>query len=105
MSGPQETILKLAPHPVSVVLQNLFAIRQKANQGGAMKVPLTTLHLRSGRDVTGWLISIDERKGDSLVFQRHGPDLRQPDFHILYVDPRDIEAITVHDALPVAESL
>lgn len=101
MSSPQETVLALPAKTVPALLEQLQYLRQQAAGGKKVVMPLTTFHLRSGRDLTGWLVQYDSR-ADALLIQLQD---RQPVFNLSYCSPREVEAITLMDAFPVADQL
>jgi hypothetical protein len=102
----EKALLQLPAKPVSVILEELHAIRQRAAAGEDVIVPLVTLHLHGGRDLPGWIIDLaEDRRGKAVLFHSPGPDIRRPDPDALYLDPGHIQAITVHNAGQVAHLL
>jgi hypothetical protein len=50
------------------------------------------------------VVDFDVRE-NVILFQLHGADLRQPDFHLAYVGVPEIQALTIHDAAPIAHAI
>lgn len=100
MKERHEALLQLSAKSVASVLQDLVDLRRRARKGEKVTVPLVTLHLKSGRDLTGWIVDAgeDSRHGENLVFHIPGRDFRNPDDDACYLPPATIEAITVHGA-------
>lgn len=106
MTEQEKALLQLPAKPVSVILEELHAIRQRAASGEDVTVPLVTLHLHGGRDLLGWIVDLaEDRRGKAILFHSPGPDIRRPDADALYLDPAHIQAITVHNAGQVAHLL
>ena len=94
----QRAIDALPAKTVRAMLAELVALRVRFKKGESVVVPLVTFHLRSGRDVTGYVLDGDlESSQPSLLLQVPG-DLRQPAMDVAYVDPSDVEAVTVLSA-------
>ncbi|MEW5850108.1 MAG: DUF4908 domain-containing protein [Myxococcota bacterium] len=100
MNERHEALLQLVAKSVDTVLQDLVDLRRRARKGEKVTVPLVTLHLRGGRDLTGWIVDAgeDPRHGAALVFHIPGRDFRNPDDDACYLPPAAVEAITVHGA-------
>ena len=58
-----------------------------------------TLHLRSGRDVTGFIVEVNEPSGAVLV---RTPKSRAGDFSLSWVELASLEAVTVPDGTAAA---
>jgi len=102
VASAEECLAALPALTVSEVLERLVALRGRAAQNDEVKVPLATFHLRSGRDVTGWVLRRTEAspRGSGLLIQlaaREGQGV-----HAMYVDPQGIEAVTLLDVPTVA---
>ena len=90
----ESDLLKLKPKSPSQILEALAKSRKKGLLG-----PLTSLHLRSGRDIIGRVLRFEEELGQPgalLLFQMQGPS--QNDDDVVYLDAVNIEAVTVHGA-------
>lgn len=104
--NPFETALAQLPaKPLATILQTLAAIRQRANRGEAVQMPCTTFHLRSGRDIDGWLLDVRQEKQTTMVLIHANACNQVVHYHVAYVALGDIEAITVHDAATFAPVL
>jgi len=68
-------------------------------KGDPVKLPRVTLHLRSGRELQGFLLEQreDSRVGKTLVLHALSGDGRRPEPDALFVRPESVEAVTVHD--------
>jgi hypothetical protein len=91
-------LLKLKAKSPSEILEKMSKSRRRVTEEGAGKGPLTTLHLRSGRDISGWVLKFEEELGQSgatLLFQTQGPSQNISD-DLVYIDVSNIEAVTVH---------
>lgn len=92
-------LLGLSPRSVEEIIDEHVALRKRTKAEEHVRVPLVTLHLRNGRDVSGWVIAKTERSSNATVLlHASGPDPRQVPYDALYVPIASIEAVTVHDA-------
>jgi len=103
MDPKLDILQRLPPRPLSRLLGDLAALRQRAAAGESVSVPLTTLHLRTGRDVVGWVVALDQ--AGWLLVHGAGPDPRQPGYDAVYLPLAAVEALTVHDAPAAAPFL
>ena len=98
MSSPQEAFLRLPGRPVRELLEDLAKIQERQLDGEDVQIPRVTLHMPAGRDVSGWIVRlIHDEDGEALLLQRSSTQMSQPSLDAFYVDPRLVEAITVHD--------
>jgi hypothetical protein len=83
-------------------LAELAALRHK---GEPVRLPKVTLHLRSGRELHGFLLELreDPRGGKALVLHPLSMDGRRPEPDATFVRPEVIEALTVHDLPSLAQ--
>ena len=94
----QRALDALPSKTVRALIGELISVRDRFKKGEPVTVPLVTFHLRSGRDVTGWILA-GEMDGSQPSLLVHVPgDLRSPGNDIAYLDPAGIEAVTVLDA-------
>lgn len=94
----EKTVASLPARRVDQVLLDLIAIRRRWREGDPVTVPQATLHLRSGRDLSGWVVALES---GALLLQTGHESQR----NATYLDPAQVEAITVHDAMDVAPFL
>lgn len=91
----QRALDALPAKTVRTMLNELVTLRTRRKKGESVTVPLVTFHLKSGRDVTGWVLDGDlESTTPSLLVQVPG-DLRNPANDVAYLDPGTVEALTV----------
>jgi hypothetical protein len=85
-----------------VILEALRALRERSDAGEDIRPPRVTLHLASGRDVSGWVV--DSNESAVLLQPAEGrPAAPGPD--TLYVEMAALEAVTVHDSDSVSSAL
>jgi hypothetical protein len=77
-------------------LTELAALRAK---GEPVRLPRVTLHLRSGRELQGFLLEQrdDGRSNKAVVLQALSTDGRRSEPDAIFIRPEMIEALTVHD--------
>jgi len=90
----------LPARATATVLAKLLELCQKIKRGvPGVNLPHTSLFLRSGREVGGWLLDMTDDRGENWVLLRAGtPTDRVLSTDVLYVAVRDIEAVLVRDA-------
>ncbi len=100
MDHRMDALLRLEPRPLDEILGELCALRARRETDAAVQVPRVTLHLRSGRDLSGEVLRLGDevRTGRWLVLHDHGPDPRRVELDAVYLPLASIEAITVHGA-------
>lgn len=98
MASAEEWLQALPALGVPELLERLAALRERAARHPEVQVPLATFHLRSGRDVTGWLLgrSDPSGRGSGLLIRLAGRE-RHPPLEVLYVDAASVEAVTLLD--------
>jgi hypothetical protein len=106
MDEKVQALRELGVRSVPTVLADLEHLAERAKEGEPVPQPRVTLHLRSGRDVSGIVLaSGSDRRGAALLLHRTGDTGRRPGSDVLYVDPAMIEAVTVHESADVARQL
>lgn len=99
----QKALLLIPPKRIQTILDELANLRDRANKGEDVTIPLTTLHLKNGKDITGWFLGMEyDRNEQCLLFQICSSDYRSYTYDIAYLYPASIEAMTVHNAAEVA---
>lgn len=104
----QRLLDQLRARSVTTMLEELAATveRAKAGEGDTSRVPLTTFHLATGRDVRGWLLALEpaSTKGRAVLVQiASSQGTRTHD--VSYLDVSVLEALTVHNAADAIEVL
>lgn len=96
-----QSLSKLPARTVRALLQEMAELRQQLGLDGLDKLPLITLHLKSGKEFSGWLLVFggDEQAKDVIMLHRHDLNTRAlNDSDVLYLSAEQVEAITVHKA-------
>ncbi len=88
------------------VLERLAQLRQRAFQAEPVPVPVITLHLRSGRDVTGRVLALTALKTGERALLCEVLEGERPATTIaaVYVPLSAIEAVRVHEVTRVAQA-
>lgn len=86
---------RLIARRVDQVLEALAVLKARARAGEASGTPALTLHLTSGREVTGDLLDYHSREAVAIAL---GPPTGERTGAVTFVDFLQIAAITVHDA-------
>jgi hypothetical protein len=97
---PLEKALKsLEAQTLEELLTRLAEIQALRAKGEPVRLPQVTLHLRSGRELQGFLLEQREegRSGKTVVLHALSSDARRPEPDAIFVRAEVIEAITVHD--------
>ncbi|HEX4622083.1 MAG TPA: hypothetical protein VH208_11000 [Myxococcaceae bacterium] len=99
MTDGERALTELPAQSVGRLLESLVRLRERRDAGEKIRVPYVTLHLRSGRDVSGFVLKLGTSPGPDVNVLLHAPgnDGRAPDYDALYAPVSAIEAITVHD--------
>lgn len=83
---------------VGEVVEALHALAERRRAGLPVRLPWVTLHLRSGRDVEGFVRELVEtRQGHSVLIHAPGPDPRSPRADAVFVPMATVEALTLHE--------
>jgi len=98
----EKLLLSLSAETPKSILYKILDMRKKANRGENVFVPLITLHLINGKEISGWIIDISNR--NSVLIQLIGRDGR-PSYDVLYIDETSVLAVAVHNAVSAAQSL
>lgn len=86
------------------LLTEMLSLRSRKKKGEKITVPLAVFHLKSGRDVVGWLLDGDiDGREPALLIQLTADRGPSPD--VVYVDPSLVEAITIRDTQTVAKEI
>ncbi|MCC7383238.1 MAG: hypothetical protein IT384_15485 [Deltaproteobacteria bacterium] len=84
-------------------LDALAQLRARNEEDADVPVPRVTLHLSSGRAISGSVLRVGEtRRGRTVVLHEPGPDPRRPEHDAVVVALASIEALTLHDAAALA---
>jgi hypothetical protein len=99
VSDAVEALRRLTAQSIDAVVDELLALKRRADGGESVPAPLVTLHLHSGRDLVGHLLARSEPGAPDGAWLMHvpGPDRFAGD-DVAYVPPSAVEAITVHGA-------
>jgi hypothetical protein len=102
----QRTLESLAGLEPLEVLERLAQLRQRAFQAEPVPVPVITLHLRSGRDLTGRVLMLMPLKGGERTLLCEVLEGERPATAaaVVYVPVSAIEAIRVHEVGRVAQA-
>jgi hypothetical protein len=101
MSDAVEALRRLTAQSIDAVVDELLALRRRAEAGESVPTPLVTMHLRSGRDVVGHLLARSDAAMPGSAWLLHVPSSREGAFSgddVAYVPPDVVEAMTVHGA-------
>jgi hypothetical protein len=82
-----------ARHPERL-LEELAELARRIRAGEALRRPRVTLHLRSARDLSGFVLDVGHEGGMASVLL-HTP----PEWNVAHVPMGSLEAVTVHDVL------
>lgn len=99
MGESDNILLRLPARGVRTMVEEFHRVRRRAAEGEDVRVPLATFHLRTGRDLAGWVVSLAEEghgRGEALVLEVADVAGR-PSGDLAYLDPNSIEALTVHN--------
>ncbi|XXF76228.1 hypothetical protein P2318_24660 [Myxococcaceae bacterium GXIMD 01537] len=103
---PLEKALKgVEARSLEELLLRLAELQPLRARGEPVRLPLVTLHLRSGRELKGFLLEVREapRGGGSVVLHALSADGRRAEPDAAFVRPESIEAITVHELPGLAQ--
>lgn len=97
------TLYKLPAKRLFTVLEELKALRSRQDKGEEVVVPVITLHLKSGRDMTGVLIGMEEdRHEQCILFHLYDSMRMSPTYSVVYLNPGSIEALTLNNIADIA---
>jgi len=100
MNNAEQLLLRLPPKPVRAMIEQFHAVRRRAAECEDQVIPVVTFHLRSGRNLCGSVLTISQdaaAHSDALLIEVTDETGRSTD-KVAYLDPCEIEAITVHGA-------
>jgi hypothetical protein len=107
VSDELAALRQLPAKGVETVLEELGALRRREKAGEALRIPLVTLHLRTGRDLQGFVLDVVEHRPSSsrlVLLHQPGSDPRRPEYDATYLAASSIEAVTVHDAVSLSKA-
>jgi hypothetical protein len=95
-----EALGRLTAQSIDAVVDELLALRRRSESGEQVPTPLVTLHLRSGRDLVGYLMARSNAgaPGEAWLVHVPGAARNAGDDDVAYVPPAAVEALTVHGA-------
>jgi hypothetical protein len=79
------------------LLEELGELARRIRAGEGLRRPRVTLHLRSARDLSGFVLDVG-REGSTASVLLHTP----PEWNVAHVPMAAIEAVTVHDVLDLS---
>lgn len=97
---PLEKALKgLEASSLEELLTRLAELQSPRARGEPVRLPQVTLHLRSGRELQGFLLELreDPHRGKTVVLHALSASARRAEPDAIFVRLEAIEAITVHD--------
>lgn len=99
MDPLEKSLKSLEARTLEELLSRLAEIQALRAKGEPVRLPQVTLHLRSGRDLQGFLLEQreDHRTGKTVVLHALSTDARHPEPDAIFIRTEVIEAITVHD--------
>ncbi len=93
----EQKLLELEPKMPVRLLEELAGLSERVAGGETLRRPTVTLHLRSGRDVSGVVLKV-RHQGHAAVAALHLPGGgRTPEYDVAHVPVDSVEAVTVHD--------
>jgi hypothetical protein len=101
----EKALEELKARTIEELLALLAELQLLRAKGEPVRLPKVTLHLRSGRELQGFLLEerADHRGGKSVVLHAFSQDGRRPEPDALFVRSEVIEAVTVHDLPSLAQ--
>jgi len=97
MDSIGKTLATLRSRNVPELLEELLWIWKRVEKGERLVVPLVTLHLRSGRDVAGFIREIKrDNRGNWVVLHMPGFE-RAVREDVMFLGLESVEALTIHD--------
>ena len=99
MNPLEKALEDLEARTLEELLTRLAELQPLKAKGEPVRLPRVTLHLRSGRELQGFLLEQrDDGRGNKLVvLHATRADEHRPEPDALFVRPEAIEALTVHD--------
>lgn len=81
------------------MLEELADLGRRWREGENLRLPRVTLHLASGRELSGIVLDMgsDPMTDPSVLLHTPGPNPGQPDWDVAHVTFPAIQAVTVHD--------
>jgi hypothetical protein len=94
MSDGEKVLRELQAKRPERVLEELGELARRTRAGETLRRPRVTLHLKSARDLSGFVLDVGRDGGEAHVLL-HTP----PEWNVAHVSMAHIEAVTVHDVL------
>jgi hypothetical protein len=91
-----DNLAGLIPRQPLRLLEELAALSRRVGAGEGFARPRVTLHLRSGRDVTGTLLGCAEDHGERVALLLETRERESLD--VTHISVSSLEALTVYDA-------
>ena len=108
MSSNLDRLLQLPTESVISLLQRLSDLREQQRSIPEIVLPRVTLHLRSGLDLTGYVLRVGQPVSATepvVLLHTPGTDPRRTEDDVAYAGASSIESVTVHDAPGLAPKL
>jgi hypothetical protein len=102
MDERQRAIYALEPKTIDRLLGELADLASRAKRGEELRLPVVTMHLRSGRDLFGHVLAVG--RDSSVLFHSIGRDHRSLDYDAVHLASSSIEAVTRHDVQNVGRA-
>lgn len=105
MEPLEKALEELKARTIEELLSRLAELQPMRAKGEPVRLPKVTLHLRSGRELQGFLLEerSDHRGGKTVVLHAFSSDGRRTEPDAIFVRPEVIEAVTVHDLPSLAQ--
>lgn len=95
MDERKRALYALEPKTIDRLLGELADLATREKRGEELRLPVVTMHLRSGRDLFGHVLCVG--RDGSVIFHSIGRDNRSLDYDAVHLASASIEAITRHD--------
>lgn len=84
--------------PLDQLLDELALLGQRWKRGEPVRLPRVTVHLRSGRELSGWVLDVHlDRLGSRTVLLRSLGPQGVAEVDVAHVPGASVEAVVVHD--------
>lgn len=102
----ERRLRSLSARALDELVEDLAQLQQRELRGEPVRVPRVTLHLSSGRELSGMVLQLTQLRHGAAVLVRTGAQTRhEAGADATYVPLSAIEALTVHEAASHAEAL
>ena len=96
-------LFKLPPKKIITILGELRDLRKRFDNGEDVVIPIISLHLKSGREYIGMLIDMEEENREQcIIFHLYDPGRKSPTYDVMYLNPRSIATLTLHNVAEIA---